>query len=115
MEVVDRTTRAYSHLDECDIVSTGAPLAPRVNRVEYSPNDLVAATYNGNSDYERPAIGWMNDSAYAVDSSNSTWPSAISIPPVFTSETVNERPRRAQGPPPSLRPLENSQTRYQKS
>ncbi|KAG5754658.1 hypothetical protein H9Q70_002678 [Fusarium xylarioides] len=112
IQLVDRATGGWGHLDVGEIVFTDKPLSPQANWVDYGPDYYAAATYNGLSDYERVAIAWMNDWAYAVDIPTSPWRSAMSIPRVLTLETVDGRARLIQKPHPNLQTLEGKRMLY---
>ncbi|ENH65972.1 Levanase [Fusarium oxysporum f. sp. cubense race 1] len=103
--------------DANNVYDTSAPednksLPPQANWVDYGPDYYAAATYNGLSNYERVAVAWMNDWAYAVDIPTSPWRSAMSIPRVLTLETVDGRARLIQKPHLNLQTLEGRRMLY---
>ncbi|KEF62739.1 uncharacterized protein A1O9_00712 [Exophiala aquamarina CBS 119918] len=86
----------------------------KANWLDYGPDYYAAATYNGLDNYERLAIAWMSDWAYAPLIPTSPWRSAMSVPRKLTLEKLNGQVRLISAPIQSLKSLERAAALYSK-
>jgi len=97
-----------------DVDSVYDPSSGKANWLDHGPDYYAAATYNGLDDYERIAIAWMSDWAYAPLIPTSPWRSAMTIPRKLSLEEVNGQTRLISAPVQTMKSLEHEASQYSK-
>jgi levanase/fructan beta-fructosidase len=90
------------------------PASGKANWLDFGPDFYAAATYNGLDNYERVAITWMSDWAYAGVTPTSPWRSAMTVPRALTLEKFNNKLRLMSSPHANLERLERGRPLYSK-
>ncbi|KAJ9659600.1 hypothetical protein H2198_003013 [Neophaeococcomyces mojaviensis] len=97
-----------------DADSAYDPSSGKANWLDYGPDYYAAATYNGLGNFERVAITWMNDWAYATIIPTFPWRSAMTIPRKLTLEKIDGQPRLLSTPHSNLQSLKHGPPLYSK-
>ncbi|KAK9473861.1 glycosyl hydrolase [Dipodascopsis tothii] len=108
IEIVDKSTGGYGHLQVGQILFSNSSLPPEANWVDHGPDYYAAATYNGLSTYERVSVGWMSSWAYGAEIPTTPWRSAMSVPRLMTLKTISGAAKLVQQPQMNLASLEKT-------
>ena len=115
LEIADFATRDWGHLILDEIIFSNTLAGQQeANWVDLGPDYYAAATFNGLPEFERVAVGWASNWAYAEDVPTSPWRSSMSIMRRYSLATINSKVSLVQEPY-SLAPLENPPVAYMRS
>jgi len=115
IEIADFATGGWGHIILDDIIFSDALAGQqKANWVDLGPDYYAAATFNGLPEYERVAVGWANNWAYAEDIPTSPWRSSMSIMREYSLATINSKVTLVQKPF-SWAPLEKPPVAYTQS
>lgn len=110
LEIVDRESGGWGHLNVDHIVLADAPARPAVTPALWADwgSDFYAAVSWSDvpaSDGRRLWLGWMSNWEYAQDVPTSPWRSAMTVPRVMALRRTPEGPRLIQQPVRELESL----------